>query len=244
MRRAFSLVELLVAVAIIAILIGVLVPALSRSRVAAQKALCLSNLRQVHGAFAAYALANRGQVPLGYSYGWKQYNYLARQNTAPADRWMGLIYKADLIRSPEAWFCPAEQDELLKFNTPSNPWPPDATAASGTSTRVGYGTRPLIDWPNPITTPMPTPLPRLTTLGRVAMLADLMHKPDRLPKRHGDGINVCFTDGSATFVPAKVLQSVEVDGVKWVDITGDFNANYNDLFLSGERGVWPTLDRR
>ena len=46
-RRAFTLIELLVVVAIIAVLIAILLPALSAARQMAQRAACLSNLRQV-----------------------------------------------------------------------------------------------------------------------------------------------------------------------------------------------------
>jgi prepilin-type N-terminal cleavage/methylation domain-containing protein len=60
--RGFSLVELLVVVAIIALLIGTLLPALSKARAAANAAKCLSNMRNMQVAHWMYAGDNKGHV--------------------------------------------------------------------------------------------------------------------------------------------------------------------------------------
>ena len=64
-HRAFTLVELLVVIGIIAVLIAVLLPALRKARQAAQTATCLSNLRQIGAAYVMYVNADRnGYLPM------------------------------------------------------------------------------------------------------------------------------------------------------------------------------------
>ena len=62
-RKAFTLIELLVVIAIIALLMAILMPTLRRAREQGQRAVCLSNLKQLTLAWIMYADGKkRGQV--------------------------------------------------------------------------------------------------------------------------------------------------------------------------------------
>ena len=62
--RGFTLIELLVVIAIIAVLIGVLLPAISKSRKAARQAISLSNVRSIAQAGGVYQGDTNGQMPM------------------------------------------------------------------------------------------------------------------------------------------------------------------------------------
>ncbi len=61
--RGFTLVELLVVVAIIALLVSILLPALGQARKQAKKLVCSSNMRQIGIAINAYTIDSKNHLP-------------------------------------------------------------------------------------------------------------------------------------------------------------------------------------
>ena len=62
-KSAFTLVELLVVIGIIAVLISILLPSLNKARKSAENIKCMSNLRQIGIGMHAYAANNGGRLP-------------------------------------------------------------------------------------------------------------------------------------------------------------------------------------
>ena len=67
-NNAFTLVELLVVIAIIALLMAVLLPALTKARRVTKRVVCMSNMRQLITAWMAYAENNDGKIVNGGQY--------------------------------------------------------------------------------------------------------------------------------------------------------------------------------
>ena len=111
-RRAFTLVELLVVVAIIAILVSIIMPSLGRVRILAEEAKCCSNLAQIQRAYHGYAAAWQGRL----------LPYICN-NARPDAFWMAALRKyygtADEIRG-----CPTVTELSYGWGDARTAWGP------------------------------------------------------------------------------------------------------------------------
>jgi len=67
-KRGFTLVEVLVVVAIVGILIALLLPAIQAARESARRAQCANNIAQISKSILLYEAANRGLPPMAYAW--------------------------------------------------------------------------------------------------------------------------------------------------------------------------------
>ncbi len=75
-KNSFTLIELLVVVAIIAVLVAILLPALSQARMTAKRIVCKTNLRQMYVGWNMYADDNNGRLAPTY-FKWPERNWWA-----------------------------------------------------------------------------------------------------------------------------------------------------------------------
>ena len=135
-RRAFSLVELLVVIGIIAVLIGLLLPTLAGARRNAATVKCASNLRSLGQAVHMYATEQKGYVPTARS------TYPGNVRMPWFDQLTRYCFNRPAIGATPATTTVLNQlefDRSLFSSCPAFQFSKISSAASVINTAVGYG---------------------------------------------------------------------------------------------------------
>ena len=117
----FSLVELLVVIGIIAVLMGLLFPALQRAKESARRIECASNLRQVAMTFIMYANENKQRLPLNKE-NVPGGPYSVLNNVFELHRDVVAMLQTSYLKEPQVFYCPSSETF-----TRGEHWPVPAT---------------------------------------------------------------------------------------------------------------------
>ena len=108
--RGFTLVELLVVIAVIGVLIALLLPALGRAKEQARRAVCQQQERQIVLAELSYASENEGW----YTYFSPFYPIMITQVETRFQLDLRPIFE-DIVSTPHLFYCPSNPDRQADF---------------------------------------------------------------------------------------------------------------------------------
>lgn len=121
---AFTLVEMLLVVAMLAMLISILLPSMSQAKEEARRAICLSQLRQVFAASVDYATAQQRRFP-PRPQAWSQYHVGNFDPPSGKDSYvMGLklLVDAKTLAGASMLFCPSDKLWSVRTHWPDLPF--------------------------------------------------------------------------------------------------------------------------
>lgn len=107
LRQGFSLVQILVAIAILACLALLLTPYVQQSLDRTQRVVCASNLRQIHEAFLLYAQENQNTLPA-----YRRFEFDPEGGPTIRREFWYTNLNPYLHSQSTSWYCPSERSQL------------------------------------------------------------------------------------------------------------------------------------
>ncbi|MBI9019141.1 MAG: type II secretion system protein [Phycisphaerae bacterium] len=114
-KKGFTLIELLVVISIIALLVSILMPALSKARDQAKRTVCLAHINGIMKGHLPYADDNNGFLPTRNIAGGAY--QIGRMSDGQPAIWQaeGLLYKDGYLGDGEVLYCPAWKNTEYQF---------------------------------------------------------------------------------------------------------------------------------
>ena len=149
---AFTIVECLVVITIIALLVSLLLPAMSSARETSKIVTCSSLERQQALALRSYGVDNKQYVPPMVWWGYSANSVVFQEWTyttatanpgyipnqfSPGTSGFAELHNLGYLKDPKAYYCPADGTKRSAFATTSQ-WPDQISTMGGQGTLMGY----------------------------------------------------------------------------------------------------------
>ncbi|MFI4910202.1 MAG: prepilin-type N-terminal cleavage/methylation domain-containing protein [Sedimentisphaeraceae bacterium JB056] len=217
--KGFTLIELLVVISIIAVLMSILMPALTKVREQAKKTLCSSNQRSMSLALNAYADASNGVYPVPHEdidedgNAWEagdDWVYTLEDNGYLGGEIDNLRYSKGI------WSCPSSERAEISNADAIKPGHGIAIGMNDGTSNIDEPDMPMVRWPASSFYSKPIKIAKIENPGNTVIMADIQSTwsiytwrwANNMPVpndnncytlRHSGGSNFSFVDGHIEF---------------------------------------------